>query len=453
MPHPTDMYYRNSFFYILTQIIGVSVLLGWLAYSVQYSSLDMALTARFFDAASHAFPLREQWLAQALATAATWFVMPALIVVTGVMALRSGRGQAAQSTRAVLWTLFAVFCLTPLLVWALKHGTALPRPFFLAVFGGTGQLPNTFWAFGGVPAGGALPSSHAAVGYSLFGLYFAGWALNRPRLRWLGLVLAIVAGVALSVLRISQGAHFLSETIWSAAVAWLLCSLLFYPLVVTRHRKAATDTTDYTLDEIWRHLSIVQVQRRNTLTAYGVLFVCLLPFLSSAWPHDSWVHLTVQWVGLALILVAMLGRCWCMLYLGGRKGAELIHQGPYSISRNPLYWFSMTAVVGIGAQSGSILLGPILALFVYAVFNNVIDEEERLLRKVFGPKFGEYCAKVPRFGPKLSNWQSKDEVTVSVSGLWNTIRDALPYFLALPLFALIGWAQASGWLPVLIRLP
>src|SRR3546814_15580461 len=95
------------------------------------------------------------------------------------------------------------------------------------------------------------------------------------------------------------------------------------------------------------------------------------------------------------------------MYWGGHKGAELIDQGPYSISRNPLYLFSMMAVAGIGAQSGSLLLGPILALFVYAVFNNVIDEEERLLRKVFGRDYADYCARVPRFGPRLSAWKSQ----------------------------------------------
>lgn len=451
MPQATDMYYRNSFFYVLTQIIGVSLLLGWLAYRIEYSSLDMAVAARFFDAATHTFPLRHEGLIAAVSDLVVWVLAPLLVAATGVAALRARRKSA--TCRAVLWTLFAVFLLAPTLVWALKHGTALPRPFNLTLFGGLEQLPQSFWALGGVPSGGALPSNHAVVGYSLFGLYFAGWALNWPRLRWCGLALAVAAGLLFGFLRISQGAHFLSQTVWSAALAWLLCSLLFYPLIVTRHRKASTDTADYTLDEIWKHLSIVQVRRRNTLTAYGVLFVCLLPFLASSWPGDSWVHQTVEWVGLALILVALLGRCWCMLYLGGRKGAELIDQGPYSISRNPLYWFSMAAVVGIGAQSGSVLLGPILALFVYAVFNNVIDEEERLLRKVFGAKFSEYCRRVPRFGPRFSNWTGPDELTISVSGLWNTVRDASPYFLAVPLFELIEWAQSSGWFPVLMHLP
>ena len=46
MPQATDMYYRNSFFYVLTQVIGVSLLLCWLAYSIEYTSLDMAVSAR-----------------------------------------------------------------------------------------------------------------------------------------------------------------------------------------------------------------------------------------------------------------------------------------------------------------------------------------------------------------------------------------------------------------------
>src|SRR3546814_13773219 len=60
------------------------------------------------------------------------------------------------------------------------------------------------------------------------------------------------------------------------------------------------------------------------------------------------------------------------------------------------------------------LLGPILALFVYAVFNNVIDEEERLLRKVFGRDYADYCARVPRFGPRLSAWKSQEQLLISV---------------------------------------
>src|SRR3546814_809983 len=243
----------------------------------------------------------------------------------------SYRVRTLAPARNVLWVLFALFCLVPLLAGALKHYTALPRPFALAMFGGYLQLPTDFWALAGQPGGGALPSVHAAVGYSVFSLYFAGWALNNRRLRWLGLASGLILGSFFGALRILQGAHFLSQILWSLAFTWCLCSVLFYPLIVTSHRTAPDDVNSLHLDDIWRHLSIVQVRRRNTLTVYGVLLVCVLPFLSSTWSAESWMHLGAEWVGLVLIMLAITGRCWCILYLGGHKGAELIDQGPNSI--------------------------------------------------------------------------------------------------------------------------
>src|SRR3546814_13017717 len=102
------------------------------------------------------------------------------------------------------------------------------------MFGGYLQLPTDFWALAGQPGGGALPSVHAAVGYSVFSLYFAGWALNNRRLRWLGLASGLILGSFFGALRILQGAHFLSQILWSLAFTWCLCSVLFYLLIVTK---------------------------------------------------------------------------------------------------------------------------------------------------------------------------------------------------------------------------
>ena len=79
-----------------------------------------------------------------------------------------------------------------------------------------------------------MPSGHAGAGYALLSLYFAGWALGRPAWRWSGLAIGVAAGVGFSVVRILQGAHFLSQTLWSAALMWLLAAIFFYPVIVGR---------------------------------------------------------------------------------------------------------------------------------------------------------------------------------------------------------------------------
>lgn len=52
-------------------------------------------------------------------------------------------------------------------------------------------------------------------------------------------------------------------------------------------------------------------------------------------------------LGLLLVGVATVGRLWCSLYISGHENSELITTGPYSLSRNPLYFFSLPGFAGI----------------------------------------------------------------------------------------------------------
>lgn len=205
---------------------------------------------------------------------------------------------------------------------------------------------------------------------------------------------------------------------------------------------------DASMDVVWARLAHAQVLRRHTLTGLGILAVVVLPWVGSAWPDSSWVNQGLEWLGLALIFVALLGRCACMLYLGGRKGADLVAEGPYSVSRNPLYVFSILAVLGIGLQTASLVVGLVLAFATFAVFRWIVSEEEYLLRVAFGSRYEAYCARVPRFWPRWTLWRSPQQVTVDVEGVWKTLRDALPWFLAIPVFEVMEVVQDIGWVHV-----
>lgn len=207
-------------------------------------------------------------------------------------------------------------------------------------------------------------------------------------------------------------------------------------------------SSESSLDATWQRLAKAQVRRRRALGVLAVAAVCLLPWINSAWPERGWVNQGLEWFGLALMVVAVLGRCACMLYLGGRKGADLVSDGPYSVSRNPLYVFSILAVLGIGLQTGSLIVGVALALLAGLIFHWIIGEEELLLRQAFGASFDAYCRRVPRFFPKCSLWHSSQHVNVDLQGVWKTLRDALPYFLAIPVFEAIEAAQQAGWVHV-----
>ncbi len=206
------------------------------------------------------------------------------------------------------------------------------------------------------------------------------------------------------------------------------------------------------LDLVWARLAQAQARRRHALTILGAAAVLASPWVASAWPQTGWVNQGLEWLGLGLMLLALLGRSACMLYLGGRKGAELIADGPYSVSRNPLYVFSILAVLGIGLQTGSLTVGLALALAAFAIFRWIVAEEECLLRTAFGADYEAYCARVPRFGPRPGLWRSPRRITVDLPGVWKTVRDALPYFLSIPLFEAIEAAQDAGWVHVRLLL-
>jgi len=206
------------------------------------------------------------------------------------------------------------------------------------------------------------------------------------------------------------------------------------------------------LGESYAHVAKIQIRRRLALWLYGAAVVAVLPFVGSHWHAGSVMHETIEQVGTLLIIAAILGRAWCSLYIGGRKSSELVDTGPYSVSRNPLYLFSMLGVVGVGAQSGSLLLGPLLCLTVWAIFRRVIGHEEALLLKVFGTRFSRYCERVPRFGPNPRAWVSTDSLVVSPGAVWRTVRDAIPFLLVPPVFELIDWLQATKAVSVMFRL-
>lgn len=220
--------------YSCSQLIGVTVALAAVSWWANASGLDLRIAHALFNPALDDFPLRANRLLELLGHR--------LVLVLPIGVALGAAGVVAASFRVPSWRRWrgpalalAATCLVgQLLVNQIKHYTTLPRPYDLDTLGGYTPYPLRWWTWARAQAGGALPSGHAGAGYSMLTLYFAGWALNRPSWRWWGLAVGMSAGVLFSMVRILQGAHFLSQTLWSATLLWFLAALFFLPVIVGR---------------------------------------------------------------------------------------------------------------------------------------------------------------------------------------------------------------------------
>ena len=187
-----------------------------------------------------------------------------------------------------------------------------------------------------------------------------------------------------------------------------------------------------------------QWQRKIIVVAAAAIGIGALISMQPASPEGGYWHEAVERVGLVLILVGIIGRTWCAMYIGGNKLNRLVTEGPYSLTRNPLYVFSAIAAFGLGAQLGSIVFALICATATLVIFALVISHEERALAERFPGEFARYKARVPRLAPDFRGWQDAETLTVRPALVHRTFWDAMLFLLAVPgLKALEGLRDAS----------
>jgi len=205
-----------------------AVLLAALLLSLDATHIDSAMSAWFYDPVSASFPLRYN------STLELWghqVAKEAIIVLAGcviAMYLLSFLLPDLAPRRRVLLYLSLALTLAPLAVVLMKAASARHCPWSLREFGGFAPHLNLFDPS---PAKGSpghcFPSGHASGGFCLFAFYFAGRATGSRRLALAGLWGGIAVGLGFGMVRIVQGAHFLSHNLWSALVCWLVGLALY----------------------------------------------------------------------------------------------------------------------------------------------------------------------------------------------------------------------------------
>ena len=130
------------------------------------------------------------------------------------------------SRRGVSLTVLAL-ALIPLLVAGLKATTNMPCPKAVTQFGGSVPYVKVLENYPVDSAPGTrqrcFPAGHASGGFALIGLIFLR---SKPHLRRRIFGLGIVAGSLMGGYKMLIGDHFLSHTLITFCIAWLVVSIL-----------------------------------------------------------------------------------------------------------------------------------------------------------------------------------------------------------------------------------
>jgi protein-S-isoprenylcysteine O-methyltransferase Ste14 len=157
--------------------------------------------------------------------------------------------------------------------------------------------------------------------------------------------------------------------------------------------------------------------------------------------------------GLVLIGIATVGRLWCSLYISGYKDSQLITTGPYSICRNPLYFFSFLGFAGIGFATETVTLGLALSLIFLLGYRPVLDREEELLRSRFGLEFEGYCARTPRLIPDFAKFHEPDTYLVNPKLFRRTMGDVIWFVWFVGIIEFVEALHEFHYFEPFIRLP
>jgi protein-S-isoprenylcysteine O-methyltransferase Ste14 len=83
--------------------------------------------------------------------------------------------------------------------------------------------------------------------------------------------------------------------------------------------------------------------------------------------------------------------------LGGRPSEHLVTNGPFAVTRNPIYLAMTMLVIGIGLISGIVWFLPLALIAAFATKKLAIDPEERHLEQQFGKRYRDYAKRVRRW--------------------------------------------------------
>ncbi len=184
----------------------------------------------------------------------------------------------------------------------------------------------------------------------------------------------------------------------------------------------------------------------------GYPLLALALFTQSRWEQSAPCDTAFFLLGCLLVGLATMGRLWSSLFICGYKTDCLITAGPYALTRNPLYLFSLAGAIGVGLATETLTI-PILIVLAFALYYPAViqNEEIRLLAR-HGARYADYCAAVPRFWPTRLTFREPSVYTVIPAAFRKAMFSALWFVLLLGVLELAEGLREARVFPTLVQL-
>jgi protein-S-isoprenylcysteine O-methyltransferase Ste14 len=192
---------------------------------------------------------------------------------------------------------------------------------------------------------------------------------------------------------------------------------------------------------------------RVRLTHATYLLVLAAVAASDGRAIDGAAALVAQAAGFVLVAIAVLGRLWTTLFIVGRKGVELVVDGPYAASRHPLYSWSIVAALGVGLSTCSLVLTFALATAIGLGAALAARREDAALLSSHDVVWRGYRDAVPAFWPALALNDLPDRIEVPPRIYWRAFLDAASFLLLWLCVMLLDGLRAAGVWQGLFPLP
>lgn len=191
-----------------------------------------------------------------------------------------------------------------------------------------------------------------------------------------------------------------------------------------RHEQVATAASAHGARERWRKgVSVLSI-------------VAIVAALAVAPPSEmeGW-KIFETYSGLMLVIVAVLGRLWCAVYIGGRKNSELCMLGPYSLVRHPLYLFSSLGLFGVLLATHRPAVAAVGFLAFWSYHMHVMREEDMRLAARFEEAFYAYAKRVRSVWPRFGAYVDVTNLSVNLGPLRRAFSEVIWFF--------VFWALAN----------